>query len=271
MKDIPNQMWQTSSYIKMATRNHLTRVVRNAWKYVLITGLMLCTSFLTAGEYNTRLEATRHMTLGTLVSGVVQRVLVQPGQNVKQGELLLELDQREFNAEWKRAKAQANRANGLFEEALREEERAKELYDRSLLSDHDLQTALIERLQAESRKFDAAADLMQAKLNLERSRILAPVDGQIDRVSAWKGQPVQNSLRITPLLELLATDRLQFRVKLSQKPRTDRVRLQVGDNWYPVSSFTLNVTSGDEQAWVLEGQVSDPRLSPGVEAKVSVE
>jgi multidrug efflux system membrane fusion protein len=240
-------------------------------KYVITIVLMFFSSVVAAAEYSTRLEVGRELILGVMVSGVVQEIKVGEGQRVKQGQLLLELDQREFKSELQRAKARANRANGLFDEALREEERATELYDRTLLSDHDLQKALIGRLDAESRKFEAATDLMQAKLNMERSRILAPVAGRITNVSTWKGQPLQNTLSVTPLIKMMTTDSVRFSVKLPEKPEGSAVRLKVKDKWYPVSSYTLQPDSVDADAWILKGVLTGSGGMPGAEARVAVE
>ncbi|WP_293672716.1 biotin/lipoyl-binding protein, partial [Thiolapillus sp.] len=131
---------------------------------IIATMLLLLSMMqvMAAQEYSVNLKPGRQLTLGTLVSGVVREVKVQPGQVVAQGDVLLKLDQREFRAQLNRAKALVARANSLFEEAKREEERAEELYDRTLLSDHELQKARIGRLEAESRKYDAGADLVQA-------------------------------------------------------------------------------------------------------------
>ncbi|BAO45294.1 efflux RND transporter periplasmic adaptor subunit [Thiolapillus brandeum] len=144
----------------------------------------------------------RVLPLGTLVSGVVAEVKVQEGQQVKAGEELLILDQREFRARLNRAHAVASRADALFAEALREEERARELYDQGLLSDHELQKAQIGRLEAEARKAEAAEEALQSQLDLERSHVRAPLAGRIVEVRAWKGQPVQNALNIQTLVVL---------------------------------------------------------------------
>ena len=181
--------------------------------------LLSMVQVMAAQEYSVNLKPGRQLTLGTLVSGIVREVKVQPGQVVEQGDVLLKLDQREFRAQLNRAKALVARANSLFEEAKREEERAEELYDRTLLSDHELQKARIGRLEAESRKYDAGADLVQAKLNLERSAITAPADGRVLEVLAWQGQPLQNSLEIQPLVMFAATDTLQFTLLLPGQSR----------------------------------------------------
>jgi len=233
--------------------------------------LLLVMSSAVAEEYTVNLEPGRQLILGTLVSGVVQEVSVLPGQKVRQGELLLVLDQREFQAQLRRAQAMVAQANNLFDEALREENRARELYDRTLLSDHEMQKAQIGRLEAEAGKHDAAAGLVQAKLNLERSRIMAPVDGWIQEVLAWKGQPLQNALGIQPLLVLAATDSLKFSLELPEMPEINSVQVLIDDQWRKVSRFVLTPVAEKETAWRLEAWVEGRSLMPGMKTRARLE
>ncbi len=144
----------------------------------------------------------RELKLGTLVSGVVADVRVRKGQQVRAGDVLVILDQREFKARLDRARALSARASALLAEARREEERALELYDRGLLSDHELQKAQIGRLEAEARRAESMAEETRARLDLERSTVKAPFDGTIVKVNAWKGKPVRNTLNIQTMIVL---------------------------------------------------------------------
>ena len=232
--------------------------------------LLLAMPLAVAEEYSVVLEPGRQLTLGMLVSGVVEEVHVQPGQKVRPGELLLQLDQREFQAQLRRAQAMVAQANSLFDEALREENRATELYNRTLLSDHEMQKAQIGRLQAEAEKYDAAAELMQARLNLERSRIMAPVDGWIQEVLVWKGQPLQNALEIQPLLMLAAANPLKFTLRLPQRPEIGAIQVLIDDQWRKVSGFTLAPVAGKESSWLLEAWMESRNLAPGAKLKVRI-
>ncbi|WP_456379442.1 efflux RND transporter periplasmic adaptor subunit [Thiolapillus sp.] len=233
--------------------------------------LLLAMPLVMAEEYSVALEPGRQLTLGTLVSGVVGEVHVQPGQKVRQGELLLALDPREFQAQLTHAQAMVARANSLFAEALREENRARELYDRTLLSDHEMQKAQIGRLEAEAKKYGAAAELVQARLNLERSRITAPMDGWMQEVLAWKGQPLQNVLEIQPLLVLATADTLKFSLWLPERPEIGAVQVLIDDQWRNASGFTVVPVAGKEPSWLLEAWVKSWNLAPGTKVRVRLE
>ncbi len=144
----------------------------------------------------------RELKLGTLVTGVVAEVRVSKGQQVSAGDVLVILDQRAFRARLERARALSARASALLAEARREEQRAQELYDRGLLSDHELQKAQIGRLEAEARRAESMAEETRARLDLERTTVKAPFDGRILEVNTWKGQPVQNALAIQAMILL---------------------------------------------------------------------
>ncbi len=240
-------------------------------RYFTLLFLLLAMPLAAAAEYKAHLEPGRQLTLGTLVSGVVGEVRVQPGQTVRQGELLLQLDQREFLAQQRRAQSRLARAESLLGEALREENRARELYDRTLLSDHEMQKAQIGRLEAEARRQDAAAELVQAKLNLERSRIIAPEDGRIREVLAWQGQPLQNALEIQPLLVLATMDFLKLTLLLPERSRIDAVQVLIGDQWQKAVRFVLTPVVGEGSSWRLEAWVKGSAAEPGTEVRVRLE
>lgn len=151
-------------------------------------------------DLNGQLAWVQRVELGTLVSGVVTEIPVQPGQLVKQGSTLLRLDPRDFQARQSGARATLARAESQLDEARREDERAQELYDRTLLSDHERQLAQIARVEAESSRAEAKAALVTAQLALERSHLKAPFDARVLMVNAAVGQAVVSQMQSQPLL-----------------------------------------------------------------------
>jgi multidrug efflux system membrane fusion protein len=140
--------------------------------------------------------------LGTLVSGVVSEVHVRPGQVVAKGDKLISLDARGFNAQVNRRLAAYKHAESTLEEAMREDERAIELYDRTVLSDFERNQALIALHAARARAEAARADLTEARLNLEHSVVLAPFDGLVLSVGVSPGQTIVSEWQSQPLVTL---------------------------------------------------------------------
>lgn len=140
--------------------------------------------------------------LGTLVSGVVGEVHVRPGQAVTKGDTLISLDGRGFSAQVSRRQAGYEHAKAALEEAEREDERAIELYDRTVLSDFERNQALIGLHAAQAVAEAARADLTEARLNLERSVLKAPFDGLVLSVGVSPGQTIVSEWQSQPLVTL---------------------------------------------------------------------
>ncbi len=145
---------------------------------------------------------SQRVELGTPVSGVVRDVNVRPGQLVKRGEKLLALDDRGYRSEVSRRLAAHRHAVAMLEEAQREDERAIELYDRTVLSDFERNQALIALQAARSVAEAARAALVQARLDLEHSAVVAPFDGLVLAVDAAPGQSVVSELQSAALVTM---------------------------------------------------------------------
>lgn len=193
---------------------------KTAVPFALLAGLMLsiATAFATAtaGELAGTVDWGQRVTLGTLESGVVAEVPVVEGQQVGQGELLLRLDQRGFKADLAAARAAQRHAQALLEEAQREFDRAEELYDRTVLSDHERTVAVIGLREAQAAAEGARAERVRAQLALERSELRAPFDGFVESLKVVPGQAVSARLQVPPLL-VLADDRW-LEVKVQGNP-----------------------------------------------------
>ena len=154
--------------------------------------------------------------LGTLVSGVVSEVQVRPGQRVSKGDSLLSLDSRGFDSQVSRRLAEHRHAQAMLEEAEREDARAQELYDRTVLSDFERNQALIALKAARAAAEKARAGLVQARLDQERSVVRAPFDGVVLAVNAAPGQTVITELQ-SPALVTLADNRV-YRARAQVDP-----------------------------------------------------
>ncbi|MCG6966198.1 MAG: efflux RND transporter periplasmic adaptor subunit [Chromatiaceae bacterium] len=157
---------------------------------------------------------SQRVELGTLVSGVVSEVPVRPGQSVHKDDLLISLDKRGFDSQVSRRIAEQRHALALLEEAKREDERAAELYDRTLLSDYERNQALIGLQSARAAAERARANLLAARLDLEHSQIRAPFDGVVLVVNAAPGQSVVTELQSQPLVTLADNRTYQARAQV---------------------------------------------------------
>jgi multidrug efflux system membrane fusion protein len=177
-----------------------------------------------AGEAQGVLHWAAKTSLSLPVSGVVDQVLVTPGQVVKQNELMLQLDTRRVKAQLAAAQARLGRFKPGRDEAQRELERSEELFDRTVLSEVELQQAKIDFAEKEAALREARAAMVQAGLDLEYSELKAPFELMVLKVHVVKGQAIINELQSVPLIDI-AENRLVASVLM---PATKLVGARTG-------------------------------------------
>lgn len=139
------------------------------------------------------LEAENEATVVTRVSGIIQEIYVEEGDRVKAGQVLAKLDDEKLSFEVARALANLKKMEGDLA-------RSKELFDKKLVSQEAFQTA---EFNYETQK----TAYESAKLDLEFTKVKAPIDGVISERMVKKGNliPMNQSLfRITDFDPLLA-------------------------------------------------------------------
>lgn len=164
---------------------------------------LLSPTMVSAEEFNAVLSWSKRVELSTPVNGVVQKVFVQAGEIVAKGEALVQLDPRTFKADLKFSMAQLKHMDGASQEAKRELDRQLDMYDRSMLSDHDLQVAKNNFGAAQSKFGQAQSSLVKAKLNLEYSVVRAPFNAIVIKTNSVKGQVVASAM-VPPALVVVA-------------------------------------------------------------------
>ena len=132
-------------------------------------------------------QASGEVELTTRVSGVVEEVLVEKGQAVKKGEVLLRLNPVILQARLDEAVAEEDRSKAEEADARRELERAKELYERTVSSTTELDTASLRYARAQAVLAAAAARTRIARKNLADSELRAPFDGVVSELPAAPG------------------------------------------------------------------------------------
>lgn len=186
-----------------------------------------------ATEYPATLDWDHTLNVSTPLSGKVSRVKVTPGDRFKKNALLISLDRRPYQAALKSAEAELQRLDGSFKDAERELTRAKALFDRTVLSTTDLQTAELAFSTRQAEYNLAEAKLTRAKLDLEYSQVRAPFAGIVLEQLIRPGEVVINQCQATTMLRIAPTKTLVMRAQI---PMAQRDLLGLGD---PVSARIL--------------------------------
>ena len=176
---------------------------------LLVLGLLSTQSI--AAETNATLDWVRTVQLSTAVSGVIKQVHVKKGDRVSADQALLNLEAKAFEADLEAKKAALKKAENHDRETERELERNQELYDRTLLSDHDLQLAKIARDAGAAELQEARAALARAEHDFHYSVVRAPFDAWVLQRNAQPGQTVVVKLQAEPLLVLAEAGRMLAR------------------------------------------------------------
>lgn len=140
--------------------------------------------------YTTRLQAPQQVALKPRVSGVVNTIDFVEGQQVKQGDLLFSLDPRPFAAQVARLRAQVVSAVAEHQQAQSEAARADRLRKRDAISSEEAESRSTAVKKTQAQISALQAQLQAAQLDLEFTKITAPIDGIISRAEITKGNTV---------------------------------------------------------------------------------
>ncbi|AYM88603.1 efflux RND transporter periplasmic adaptor subunit [Pseudoalteromonas agarivorans] len=140
--------------------------------------------------YTTRLESPQEVALMPRVSGVIDSIEFKEGDVVKQGDVLFQLDERPFAAVVASLEAQIHSAEAALEQAKSEDKRAVRLLERKAISIEQAQARTSTLRQREAQLAALQAQLTSAKLDLEFTSVVSPIDGVISRANITKGNNV---------------------------------------------------------------------------------
>jgi len=154
-------------------------------------------------EFTGRIAAVETVELRPRVSGYIDRVAYQEGQEVKKGDLLFVIDQRPYQAQLAQAQAQLERARSDAKLAQSQDARAQALIAAKAISreDFDSRHAANESSNASVRAAEAA--VASARLNMQFTEVRAPISGRASRAFVTAGNLAQaDNTLLTTLVSL---------------------------------------------------------------------
>ena len=132
------------------------------------------------------------VTVRPQITGRIQDVHFEEGQNVKAGDPLITLDPGPWLAELNQAQANLKRDEAQLFNARLEFQRSSNLFNSQIASEQDYQSAEADFRSAESTVLADAAAVTNAMVNLSYTQIVAPIDGRTGQIEVKAGNVVKS-------------------------------------------------------------------------------
>ena len=184
-------------------------------------------------------------TVAAEVSGRVDQVLVDAGEAVKAGQILAKLDTRDIANASRIAESDVKRLEALAENQRKLTERNRQLAAQNFISPTRLDEIVSQEKALNEQLNGARANADNARRNLEKTRITAPVNGRLEARMISKGDFVTIG---KPLFQISTEKNLRVRLPF---PESVVTLIKIGQ---PVQLTTP--TSPDK---VMEGKISEIR------------
>ena len=230
------------------------------------------------------IEAVTSVTVGTQVSGIVNKLYVDYNSQVKKGQVIAELDKTNLLSELNTAKANLASATSNLNYQAANMNRYQTLYKKGLVSADEYENALLTYRQAKEQVASSKENVQKAQTNLGYATITSPIDGTVISKSVEEGQTVAASFN-TPELFTIARDLTNMQVvanvdeaDIGGVKEGDRVTFTV--DAYPDDTFEGTVKQVRLEATttnnvvtyevVISAPNADLKLKPGLTANVTI-
>ena len=231
-----------------------------AWLLVRFTAAKpeagILTETLSRGDMENSVTATgtveplEQVEVGTQVSGIIAKIYVDYNSQVKEGQIIAELDKDVLETELASAKLSVESNKNEYEYQQKNYNRTKSLYEQSLVSESEYETAEYNYNKAKIAYQQAVAQEDKARTNLGYATIYSPIDGVVISRAVEEGQTVASSYS-TPTLFTIANDLRKVQV-VADVDEADIGSVHEGAE----VSFSVDAYPGE----IFEGEVNQVRM-----------
>jgi len=190
-----------------------------------------------------KIQPEREVKISSDVSGEIIELPVKEGQEVKKGDLLVKINPDLYQSGLKRAQASVQNARANLSQAearlisaRQDFERNKQLFAKGIISKADFdkaetnyKVAVANKKAAQFAVNTALANLSEAKDNLARTTIYAPISGTISRLNVELGERVVGTKQMTgtEIMRIANLHNMEAEVDINEN---DIVKIKVGDS-----------------------------------------
>ena len=197
-------------------------------------------------SYVGHVEAIQQVSVVPYISGYLDNIAVIGGQNVKEGELLLSIEDSEYKAKLDAAEASVLKAEANLDYSKNYYERVQKS-GRKAFSEIEINKAKNDYLQAEAGLKNAIANKKLAEVNLHYTKIMAPISGLVGNIDLSIGDYVAPSGEI--LLNIVQTNPIRVVFSL-----TDKEYLNLRDDNSPFKDSVIKLTLANGKVFKYTGQ-----------------
>lgn len=221
-------------------------------------------------------------------SGEILEVLADSGDRVKQGALLLRIDQRQLRNTLAQARADLEVARARLANAEAQLRRSEKLFESESLSETAYDQAVLDHATAKAEVVRSEAAVENAQITMDDADVLAPIEGTILRRDVERGQVISSPTRDvaggTVLLTMADLERVQVRALVDE---IDIGRIHPGlaaavtVTAYPQRSFRGTVLKIEPQSEIVQNVTMFPTLvglenpegllKPGMNCEVEIQ
>ena len=177
-----------------------------------------------------KLQAFKQVDVGAQASGQISKLLVEIGDEVKEGDVIAQIDPRTQNNQLQVAQASLANDRALllsrqatFTQAQQELARQKAMYEQGATSKEALQSAQANYKTAQAAVTQAKSQIEQsqinvetAKLNLGYTTLTAPMDSTVIAVPVEEGQTLNAGLNTPTVVTLAQLDKMTIKAEIAE-------------------------------------------------------
>jgi RND family efflux transporter MFP subunit len=209
-------------------------------------------------EFTGQFEAVDSVEIRARVSGYLDRIGFEDGQMVKKGDMLFVIDPRPFEIALKSAQSALASANARLALAKQQLSRAESLRKNDFASQSTLDQRQQEMLSAAADAQVAQSAINSAQLNLDFTRIEAPLDGRIGRHEVSLGNLIMggDTGETTLLTTIVSLDPIRLVFDMSESDYLAYQRREAeGKMASKREDLPVEAHLTDEQDWTLKGKM----------------
>jgi HlyD family secretion protein len=162
------------------------------------------------------------------ISAEIIKIHVKEGDQVRKGQVLVELDRQRYEAQLEQVESQLASAKASLKKAEADYARTQDLHKKNLTSQADLDAAEATRESAQSQLDQTAAYLKQTRDDLDKTRLISPIDGTVTKLNKEQGEIAVGSQFQADVIMNVAD--LQLMEVLSEIDENEVVLVSLGDS-----------------------------------------